>query len=154
MWLVKKINYWLQWISVGEWDTISKCFSGSNVDGGQSIILPLIVHDFLFSLNISPFPCVWFAFSRQSPFGIPVLLRPTQTCLQDGWGCEIHLAHTTGTSPQAPPSGSLLHLWVKWATPWCLRPCPWRPRPARSLRWACCLDRNKCLVHIVSLILI
>lgn len=71
----------------------------------------------------------------QSPFGIPVHLRQTQTCLQDGWGCEIHLAHTTGTSPQAPLSGSLLRLWVKLGTPWCLRLCPWRLHPVRSTRW-------------------
>lgn len=137
MWSLQKINYWLQWISVGEWDTIS------NIDRGHSIILSLSVRDclsffFFFKSDFKHFslPLFLFCLLLQSPFGIPVLLRLTQTCLQDGWGCEIHLAHTTGTSPQAPLSGSLLHLWVKLATPWCLRPCPWRLRPVRSLRWA------------------
>lgn len=71
----------------------------------------------------------------QSLSGIPALLRRTQTCPRDGWGCEIHRARTTGTFPQAPLSGSLLHPWVKLGTPWCPPRCPWRLRPARNLRW-------------------
>lgn len=99
------------------------------------IVFYFVCFVFKLMITFSSYPLSPLSPTCQSPFGIPVHLRQTQTCLQDGWGCEIHLAHTTGTSPQAPLSGSLLRLWVKLGTPWCLRLCPWRLHPVRSLRW-------------------
>lgn len=72
---------------------------------------------------------------HQSPSGIPMPLRLTQTCHQDGWECETHLARTTGTSQPVPLSGSLRRLLAKSAAPWCRRLCPLRRLPARSPRW-------------------
>lgn len=84
----------------------------------------------LWSFCFFPFPLVF-----QSPFGTLMLLRRTQTCLQDGWECEIHQAHTTGISPREPLSGSRLRPSVKLVTPWCPPLCPWRRLHVKNLKW-------------------